>query len=203
VKRDSRLECVIFDLDNTLVDSKLDFALIKREIGTEMPILEYRASVGPSEQARVDAILSRHETAAAAECELLPGARELLDYLEMSPIRRALLTRNSRRTIDTLTRRLGLRFDVTLSREEAAPKPSPEPVKVICERLGVAPARCLMVGDFLYDMQTAERAGAMTMLVESPHREKFEYDADFEVSNLHEALEIIRRMADGDENDGE
>ena len=203
MKRENGLECVIFDLDNTLVDSKLDFGLITREIGTEMPILEYRASVGPEEQARVDGILGRHEKVAAAECELLPGARELLDYLEGSPVWSALLTRNSRRTIDTLTRRLGLRFDVTLSREEAAPKPSPEPVMLICDRLGVEPARCLMVGDFLYDMQTAERAGAMTMLVESPHREKFEYEADFEVSNLHEALEIIGRMADGEEKNDE
>ena len=96
-----------------------------------------------------------------------------------------------------------MRFDATLSREEAAPKPSPEPVMLICGRLSVEPARCLMVGDFLYDMQAAERAGSMTMLVESPHRDKFEYEADFEVSNLHEALEIIRWMADGAEKNDE
>lgn len=195
------LQCVIFDLDNTLVDSKLDFDLIKREIGTEMPILEYRASVGPAEQARVDAILDRHEKVAAATCTLLPGARELLEYIHSRPLRSALLTRNSRKTIDFLSRRLALHFDTTLSREEAAPKPSPEPIQVICQRLGIQPHKCLMVGDYLYDMQTAERAGAMTMLVHSPHRHKFDYDADFEVPNLHDALELVRRMTQPEERD--
>lgn len=194
------LQCVIFDLDNTLVDSELDFGLIKREIGTEMPILEYRAAVAPDEQARVDTILDRHEKTAAATCKLLPGAGELLEYLAGSALRSALLTRNSRKTIDSLYRRLGLRFDCTLSREEAAPKPSPEPIMIICERLGVQPQKCLMVGDYLYDMQTGERAGAMTMLVHSPNRHKFEYNADFEVSNLHDALKIIRHLAEEKEN---
>ncbi len=39
------LRCVIFDLDNTIVDSDLDFAAIKAEIGTDEPILEYAAAV--------------------------------------------------------------------------------------------------------------------------------------------------------------
>jgi len=192
-----RLRCVIFDLDHTLVNSDLDFALIKREIGTEMPILEYRATVGPEEQARVDRILDKHEERAAATCELLPGARELLDFLERRGVSRALLTRNSRKTIATLNRRLGLRFDAVVTREDAEPKPSPQPVLLICRRLGVAPAETLMVGDYLYDMQAGERAGTMTLLVHSPHRDKFEFTPDFEVSGLVEATQIIARLLDG------
>ena len=71
------LRCVIFDLDNTLVDSDLDFAAIKAEIGTDQPILEYRAAAGEAEQRRVDAILDRHERRAAATCNLCDGAREM------------------------------------------------------------------------------------------------------------------------------
>lgn len=193
------LECVIFDLDNTLVDSELDFGLIKREIGTDMPILEYRSSLDPAGQERVDRILDRHEKRAAAKCVLLPGARELLDFLETGPVRSALLTRNSRKTIATLLKRLDMRFDITLSREDSEPKPSPSPLLLICERLAMEPAKALMVGDYLYDMQSAERAGAITMLVDSPHRHRFEYDADYEVADLHRALEIIRGLVNSEE----
>jgi len=192
-----RLECVVFDLDHTLVDSDLDFAAIKREIGTDMPILEYRAAVGPEEQARVDRILGWHEMRAAATCKLLPGARELLDFLERRGVFKALLTRNSRTTIRTLSERLGFRFDSIVTREDAEPKPSPEPVLLICRRLGVSPTNTLMVGDYLYDMLAGERAGAMTLLVHSPHRHKFEFTPDFEVPNLVEARNIVARLLDG------
>ena len=40
------LRLVIFDLDNTIVDSDFDFAAIRAEIGTDQPILEYRAAAG-------------------------------------------------------------------------------------------------------------------------------------------------------------
>ena len=122
------LRCVIFDLDNTLVDSALDFSRIKAEIGTDQPILEYRA---------------------AADCALCPGARELLDFLRVAGLRSALLTRNSRASVRTVLARHTLAFDVVLAREDSPPKPDPEPVRIICRRLGLQPADCLMVGDYL------------------------------------------------------
>ncbi len=189
-----RLECVIFDLDNTLVDSDLDFDQIKREIGTDMTILEYRAKADPAEQQRVDRILAEHEARAAETCTYCTGAWELLEFLKQHDVRTALLTRNSRRTIERVSERLGMGFDATLSREESEPKPSPKPIRQLCETLDVAPARTLMVGDFLYDMQAAERAGAMTLLVHSQHRHKFDYDADFEVETLHDAIPVVEEL---------
>ena len=85
------LRCVIFDLDNTLVDSPLDFAAIKAEIGADAPILEHRETVGPEEQRRIDEILDRHETHAAARSDLFDGATELLAFLKKRSVRTALL----------------------------------------------------------------------------------------------------------------
>lgn len=190
------LRCVIFDLDNTLVDSPLDFAAIKAEIGTDQSILEFRDTVGPEEQRRIDEILDRHEAEAAAASELFDGAHELLGFLERHDVRSALLTRNSRKSVDTILERHALRFDAVVSREDSAPKPSPEPVLLICERLGVQPASTVMVGDFLYDIQSGQAAGTKTMLMDSPHRHRFEIDADYEVGSLREALEVIRGLVE-------
>lgn len=190
------LRCVIFDLDNTLVDSALDFGRIKAEIGTDQPILEYRATVDEPEQRRVDEILDRHESRAAATCMLCAGARELLDFLRARGVPAALLTRNSRASVNTVLARHGMAFDAVLSREDSAPKPSPEPVQIICRRLGVAPAECLMVGDYLYDIQCGQAAGTRTMLVDGPHRKKFAAAPDYEVATLHDAREVIARILD-------
>ena len=190
------LRCVIFDLDNTLVDSDLDFARIKAEIGTDRPILEYRASLDEEGQRRVDNILERHEAAAAGTAALLDGARELLDFLESRGVGTALLTRNSRASVETLCARHGFVFDFTVTRHDAEPKPSPAPVLLICKELNVAPEDALMVGDFLYDIQSGQAAGARTMLLDGPHRHRFEIEADYEAATLHEALEIIQKMLD-------
>ena len=188
------LRCVIFDLDNTLVDSSLDFARIKREIGTDQPILEHRATVDEAEQRRIDEILDRHESASAETCALLEGARELLGFLEARGIRTALLTRNSRKAVRTVLTRHGLRFDSVLSREDGPPKPSPEPVLRICDELNVCPRDCIMVGDYLFDIQAGQAAGTRTMLLDGPNRGRFEIAADYEVADLGEALETIRDL---------
>jgi len=185
------LKCVIFDLDNTLVDSDLDFAAIKAEIGSSEPILEYRAGCDERERRRIDAILSRHEERAAKSCALSAGAEALLEFLSENGVRTALLTRNSRASVETVLRRHGMRLDCVLSRDDSAPKPSPEPILLICRRLGIAPSEALMVGDFLYDVQCGQAAGARTMLVHGPHRDKFTAEPDFEVKDLREGRKVI------------
>lgn len=189
------LKCVIFDLDNTLVDSDLDFAAIKAEIGADEPILEYRARCDEPERRRVDAILSRHEARAASSCGMCAGAPELLAFLARRGVKRALLTRNSQVSVATVLGRHGMTFDCVVSRDdEVAPKPSPEPVLLICRRLSLLPPECLMVGDYLYDVQCGQAAGARTMLVHGPHRDKFAAEPDFEVKDLHEGRKVIERI---------
>ncbi len=188
------LRAIIFDLDNTLVDSDLDFGRIKAEIGTDQPILEYRAGVDEAEQSRVDAILNVHESRAAATCELCSGVRELLGFLAARGVRTAVLTRNSRKSVDTVCARHGLRFDIIVTREVSEPKPSPEPVHLICRALNVRPEQTLVIGDFLFDIQAGQAAGARTMLLDGPHRSRFQADPDHEVASTHEALEIIQKL---------
>ena len=188
------LRCVIFDLDNTIVDSDLDFAAIRAEVGTDEPILEYRAAANEAEQQRVDEILDRHERRAAETCRLCDGAEETLSFLRTRGIRTALLTRNSRQSVNTILARLGVRFDFIVSREDSAPKPSPEPIFLICERFGVRPDEALVVGDYLYDIQAGHAAGARTILVHGPHRHSFAAQPDHEVASLHEARAVVQRI---------
>jgi HAD superfamily hydrolase (TIGR01549 family) len=188
------LRCVIFDLDNTIVDSDLDFAAIRAEVGTEEPILEYRAAAGDAEKRRVDEILGRHERRAAETCTLSDGAEEMLSFLRTRGIRTALLTRNSRQSVNTVLARHRLQFDFVVSREDSAPKPSPEPIFLICERFGAQPGEALVVGDYLYDVQAGQAAGARTILVHGPHRHSFVAQPDHEVASLREARAVVLKI---------
>jgi HAD superfamily hydrolase (TIGR01549 family) len=188
------LRCVIFDLDNTIVDSDLDFAAIRAEIGIDGPLLEYRAQADEAEKRRVDEILDRHERRAAGTCTLCEGAEEMLSFLRAHGVRTALLTRNSRQSVNTVLARHNLQFDFIVSREDSAPKPSPEPVFLICKRFGVQPGEALVVGDYLYDIQTGQAAGARTILVRGPHRHSFEAQPDHEVASLREARAVMQKI---------
>ena len=72
---------IVFDMDGTLVDSRLDFDAMRREmeLPTGMPILEALTRLPPPHAARCRAILDRHEWAGHERATLLPGVTELLE----------------------------------------------------------------------------------------------------------------------------
>jgi len=191
------LQGVIFDLDGTLVDSDLDFDQIRRDIGfVQGPILEFRDRHATQEQkAHIDAVLERHEKRAAETCTLKDGAAALVEALRGCGLKVALLTRNSAASVGTVMARHGLKFDTIVSREDSAPKPAPEPVFLICRRLGIEPSRTLMVGDYKYDVECGKNAGCLTVLVRTPLRSWFEAAPDWEVDSLAEVLPIVRGLA--------
>lgn len=161
---------IIFDMDGVIVRQRLDFAAIKQEIfgSTEGFILERMSSLTGEARARAEAILERHEMAAALDAEPLDGAIQFLEWMEEAGLRRGLVTRNSRRSVRTVQERLGLHFEAVVTREDAPPKPSPEPIWLACRRLDLSPAQVLFVGDFEFDMLAGRRAGVRTVLLRNP-----------------------------------
>lgn len=158
---------ILFDMDGVVVRQRLDFPAIKREIfgDTDGFILERLCSLSPPDRQRAEAILERHEAAAALAAEPMDGIIPFLAYMERRKLRRALVTRNSRRSTSTVLSRLGLCFDVVVTREDAPPKPAPDPVLLACRQMRVAPSEALFVGDFEFDMLAGRRAGVCTVLL--------------------------------------
>ena len=95
-----RQKCgVIFDLDGTLVDSRLNFDAMRRDLkfSPEAAILETIAAIGDeAERRRLEDIIHAHEIAGADCAVPFSGAHELLLILAKSNIRVAIFTRNSR-----------------------------------------------------------------------------------------------------------
>ncbi len=160
---------ILFDMDGVVVRQRIDFAAIKREIfgDTDGYILERMSELSPSERLRAEAILERHETAAALQADPMDGILAFLAWMDTSGLRRGLVTRNSRKSVELVLGRLGIRFDAVVTREDAPPKPAPDPVWVACRRMGLQPGEVLFVGDYEFDMVSGRRAGAGTVLLRS------------------------------------
>ncbi|MBI5828600.1 MAG: HAD family hydrolase [Chloroflexi bacterium] len=183
---------VIFDMDGTLTVPHIDFQALRRELGIMAgDIVDYLKAADDHERQRVEAVLHRFEEDAAANAELQTGARDLLDALRVRGIKLGLLTRNSRKSVATVLEKFGLAFDATLTRDDAAHKPSPEPVLRLAREWGLAPAELLMVGDYIHDIRSGRSAGSKTALLVNDRAPEWAGEADFTIHRLDELPKII------------
>ena len=188
------IHAVIFDMDGTLTRPYLNFPAIREAIGIGEPLLENMLALplGP-ERDRAFSILDRFEVEAAEASELNDGARDVLEFLSTRRIPAALVTRNSRRSTDRVLSKHALSFEVVVTREDAPAKPRPEPLWLICEKLGVKPPQALMVGDFKFDIVAGRNAGTRTALLTNGKRPSYleEIPPDHVVDRLADLLRLF------------
>jgi HAD superfamily hydrolase (TIGR01549 family) len=177
---------VIFDMDGTVVSQELDFEAIRREIGLPpaTPLLEALRQLPPEGRHAAQTILDRHEQLAAEKARLLDGVLDFIHWLDARRIRRALLTRNSRQSVETVLRRHRLDFHPIVARDDGPPKPDPSGIWLICKEWNLPPCDVLMIGDYLYDIDAGRRAGTKTALVTHGRDWPFAGLADYCFSNF-------------------
>jgi hypothetical protein len=117
------LRGLIFDLDGTLVDSRLDFEAMRREMelpaGT--PILEALEDLPAHRAERCREILHRHEQEGARRATPLPGALSLVAELKRRGLRLGVITRNSRPLAEAMLAHFPEAFDPVISRAAHLP----------------------------------------------------------------------------------
>ncbi len=152
-------KAILFDMDGTLTQDTIDFELIRAALGIgQEPILEAMSRMIGDRKTAAEATLLKWEQKFAGESELNAGCLDLLDWLTANGIRSALITRNTRASVQTVLEKHGLSFEVQITREDGRFKPHPEPLLLACERLGVSPGNAWMVGDWKYDIEAANAA---------------------------------------------
>ena len=194
IKKMGSFKAVIFDLDGVIVKSGLDFKLIRKEIfGSELdePVLEQIEQLkDPEEKKRAIRILENHETKAAFTSELNFGIKALLRLLSRKNIKRAIVTRNSRKSVDIILDRFKLDFDAIITRKEAPPKPAKEPVLLACEKMGLQPEEVILIGDYEFDMLAGKRAGVSTIFLRTTNQASSE-NADMVIDSVLELTRLI------------
>ena len=184
---------ILFDMDGTITEPMLDFTRIKREMGIgQRPILEALAEMSGSERQIAEAVLHRHEEEAAANSTLNPGCHELLKWLERHRVAMAVITRNSRISVQTVCRKHALKFDVLITREDGRFKPDPAPLLEACRRLEVANTDVWMVGDGQYDVEAGLAAEIATVWVSHGRIKPFPAEPHWTVNDLQQLTAMLQ-----------
>ncbi|SDO46423.1 sugar-phosphatase [Nakamurella panacisegetis] len=205
---DRTFDAVLFDMDGTLVDStpavERSWAIWSIEYGMTRSALE--AGHGQPASQLVRSLVADHQVDEAmlriAELELadvhditiLPGAAELLSTMPADRV--AIVTSATRALATARIAAAGLTAPavVVTFDDVSNGKPDPEPFLIGAARLGVDPARCLVVEDAPAGIAAGRAAGCMTLAVTTTSTRE-ELDADLVVDRLTEVS--IVRGADG------
>ncbi|MFQ5974793.1 MAG: HAD family hydrolase [Candidatus Hydrothermarchaeales archaeon] len=188
------VKAVIFDMDGTITKFNLDIDGIKREIlgddynGT---LLEGINKLKGEERERAEDTLIKKEISAANRTELNKGVEELLDFLQKKGIKKALVTRNNRRSVEVIFKRFGLSFDVVVSREDAPPKPDKAQLNAVLMGLGVDKEDTIFVGDHPMDLEAGRRVGIRTVLIKNRFSQNSLKEADFVIERMDEVIDVI------------
>ncbi|WP_329404915.1 HAD-IA family hydrolase [Streptomyces melanogenes] len=112
----------------------------------------------------------------------VPGAPELLAALPLD--RWAVVTSGTRHVAEARLAQVGIRPAHLITVDDITHhKPHPEPFLLAAERLGVAPARCLVVEDAPAGLTSARAAGMKTLALTRTHK-PHELDADATATDL-------------------
>jgi HAD superfamily hydrolase (TIGR01509 family) len=177
---------MLFDLDGTMVDSVYQHVLawhetleaagiglsvwrIHRRIGMSGGLFikalerEVGRAVGDEEAGRLRAAHAEAFVRRFSDVRPLPGARELLVALTAMSVPWAIATSGSDKTARPALALLGLPADAPLiTRDQVAyAKPNPDLFLAAAERLRANPSESFVVGDSIWDLVAAQRAGAL------------------------------------------
>jgi len=164
----NNIEGVIFDLDGTLVASQLNFSAIKSHLGcpAECDILAHIDSLTDKQlQQQAHQYILDQELADAQNAAWLESGKWLVETVAERQLPMAIVTRNSIAATRLKISNNSIPIDLVVTREDAPPKPNPSALLSVARRWNIPPARCLYVGDFIYDQQAAQRAGMQFLMV--------------------------------------
>jgi phosphoglycolate phosphatase len=212
------MNLLIFDLDGTLIDSKLDLvhsvnaarALMNLEpiseevvssyVGNGVPVLVRRALGPEASEADVERavkyFLSYYREHMLDNTRPYPGVREALDHLHGAGVRMAVLTNKPVRFSRSLVEGLGLKehfFQVYGGNSFERKKPDPVGIETLLSESGAARERTIMVGDSGVDVQTARNARVTACGVSyGLQPETFrEYPPDILIDNMLELADYV------------
>ena len=177
------MDLIIFDLDGTLIDSKLDLAnavnatrlhmgmtlldlsTVSSYVGNGAPVLVKRAMGPQASEAQVEEaiefFLEYYRDHALDETKLYPGVETALARLSDAGKRLAVLTNKPIKMTRSIVAGLGIAarfFQLYGGNSFDFKKPHPIGVETLIAESGVPRERTLMVGDSAVDMNTAVNA---------------------------------------------
>ncbi|GGW78262.1 HAD family hydrolase [Alteromonas halophila] len=159
---------VIFDLDGTLVESRLDFVKMRADVGCppDDDILGFVEGLTClTTQAQARQVILQHELDDAQTSRWLTNGKAMVEKAQDAGLPMAIVTRNCQQATRIKIHNNQIPIDTILTREDAPPKPDPTALLMVAKQWNLHPRHCLYVGDFIYDRHAAENAGMQWLMV--------------------------------------
>jgi len=182
------IDAVLFDLDGTLIDSAPDLGAAADKMRTDrglppLPLADYRPMAGagargmlgvafgmtpehPDFAALREEFFVNYERAMTQRTLVFEGVAALIEQLAARRLAWGVVTNKAARFTDPLTRAMPLFASAgTVISGDTTPhaKPHPAPLLEAARRLGIAPQRCVYVGDDERDIMAGHAAGMGTV----------------------------------------
>jgi len=192
-----KVKAVIWDLDGTLIDFKINsigarrkaikvlknYGIPKKELSIQKSILEnvknsrilFKQYGIPSEEVQKiitevnDAVIAV-ERQAALKANLTKGIKEVLEFLKNNNIKQAIFTYNTHANTLLSLKTAGIvsYFEIIIGRDDIRNlKPHPDHLKRICELLNVDIDRVLIIGDTNTDIEAAINIGSYSIALKT------------------------------------
>ena len=186
----SEASAVLFDWDGVIADTRLDFSEVKRRYYGDRPAMLLEDAVTLASESRESLMrdLEELEVRGAENASLVPGVSEILEWVEESGIPWAVVSHNCRRSILTAADRIGVTLPrIVRSRDDGdRVKPDPEALREVCSQLGADATDTLLIGDYIYDMMGARRAGMRGILVRKTIQDGWEQWLECHYTSMYE-----------------
>ncbi|WP_338845335.1 HAD-IIIA family hydrolase [Massilia sp. W12] len=177
-----QFDLIVFDWDGTLMDSTATIVAAIQAAARDLQLptpsqadaswvigmglaeamQRIAPDLAPSQYQQMMERYHYHYVLRKDETVLFDGVPHMLDELAQMGYQLAVATGKSRAGLERAMHDSGLqhRFDATRCADETFSKPHPAMLLELCEQLGHAPERCVMIGDTTHDLQMAQNAGA-------------------------------------------
>jgi HAD superfamily hydrolase (TIGR01549 family) len=149
------------------VETSLDFAAIKRDIGcpAKDDILTFIDNLSCSKQQdEASRIVFEHELHDAQTSVWLPGAQDFVEVARRHALPLAIVTRNCRQATELKLNRNNMGIDIVITREDAPAKPDPTALLGIADGWQIETNEIAYLGDYIYDIQAAHNADMQAWL---------------------------------------
>ncbi len=204
IQKPFRTKAVLFDFDGTLTHpGALNFSIIKETLGCPLqnPVLEFIHGISdPDKKRHAMAALDQFEMEAAKKSEPNQGAEEIVSYLKSKGLFLGIISRNSHgsilKALENFNHIRPEDFELIISRDDPIkPKPSGDGILLAAGRLGVKPEEIMVVGDYIFDIEAGNRAGAITVFLDTINVSE-PIKSDFSITQLAELKNIARMGID-------
>lgn len=208
------IKAIVWDLDGTLIHFKIDFIKARKEaikvfikygvpkrlLSTEFKALDnvqiakdYFTSENFSEfkvkriMSEANIVIAKVEYDAAINAIMVKGIDKVLEFVQKFNLKQAIFTYNTKENAEISLEKVNLLhyFEVIIGRDNIDnPKPHPDHLNLICNKLSVKPLEIVVIGDMGRDIEAALNIGARSILIYTKLSNYF-------ASNLYDKADII------------